>query len=325
MGDVIANRVWDGGVRFAFGEVGRIQKAVQEACMSLSIREYEMAVAMNNYRRFMPQDLDFLLDRANLMEIEYGDVAHGEGDIGIVKTVVNDRSFVADERSFLDFVFHAFRSIYAAADGNAVFLSTSFSLTDFRLMFRGGAVDGVRMGIRLATDATETPPEIPKPEFMLILHRAEYEYGVTGEDARAITFLSSYELGILANVSTRLSVLGVKIIVTEKYAENVADAVSLRYIGYVTSFDERHEVKLYEVLDVYGENAKNARKRYNDKLQEAIELYYRSDFYLARNIFSEIFKNCPDDGVARWYIFACERLLNRTDFSSINHSIFGAE
>ncbi|MDR1574221.1 MAG: hypothetical protein LBS24_07915, partial [Clostridiales Family XIII bacterium] len=309
MSEVAANRVWDEKARFSFGEIGNIQKAVQEVCLSLSIREYEMTLAMKNYQRFMPQDLDRMLERANLTEIEYGDVAGGEGDFGLVTTVLKgEKRFGANRRRFLDFVFAAFHSIYTAANGDAVFLSTGFSLTGFGLLFRKGAADGVRMGIRLATEATETPEGVPRPEFLLILHRADYEYGVTGRDARAISFLSSYELGLLAKVSTRLSTLGVKLIVTERYGRNLADTVSTRYIGYVTSSDEQHSIKLYEVLDVCGESAKTQRKQYNEKFQEAIRLYYKNDFYLARNIFSEIFKNCPDDGVAKWYIFACERL-----------------
>jgi hypothetical protein len=325
MSDITANRIWN-GQNFAFGEAGRIQKAVQEVCMSLSIREYEMMVAMKNYRRFMPQDLDMLLDRANLMEIEYGDTAQGEGDIGLVTTVMNgSKRLGADERRFLDFVFAAFHGIYAAANGSAVFLSAGFSLTDFRLLFRGGSADGVRTGIRLATDETAAPPGVPRPEFLLILHRANYEYGVTGKDAQAVTFMSSYELGLLAKFSVRLSALGVKLIVTEKCVKTLADTVSTRYIGYVASSDEQHNIKLYEVLDVYRESTKDIRKKYNDKFQEAIGLYYKNDFYLARNIFSEIFKNCSDDGVAKQYIFACERLFNRTDFHAINYSIFGAD
>ncbi|MDR2088926.1 MAG: hypothetical protein LBP73_06190 [Clostridiales Family XIII bacterium] len=326
MSDIVAKRVWDEDTRFAFGEIGRIQRAVQEICLSLSIREYEMSVAMNNYRRFMPQDLDVLLDRANLMEIEYGDVACGEADFGLLTTVLKgSKRFGANQRRFLDFVFAAFRAIYAAADGSAIFLRTGFSLTGFTLLFRNGSADGVRMGIRLATEAVETPEGVPKPDFLLVLHRTEYEYGVTGCEARAITFMSSYEVGLLTKVSPKLSTLGVKLIITERYGKNLADNVSTRYIGYITSSDERHSIKLYEVLDVYRESAKSLRKQYNEKFQEAIRLYYKNDFYLARNIFSEIFKNCPDDGVAKWYIFACERLFNRTDFSTINYSIFGAE
>jgi hypothetical protein len=326
MSDIVAKRIWDERTRFGFGEVGNIQRAVQEICLSLSIREYEMSVAMKNYRRFMPQDLDILLERANLMEIEYGDVACGEADFGLITTVLKgSKRFGANQHRFLDFVFAAFRSIYAAAAGNAIFLRTGFSLTGFTLLFRNGSADGVRMGIRLATEAVETPEGVPKPEFLLVLHRTDYEYGVTGCDARAITFLSSYELGLLAKVSPKLSTLGVKLLITERCGKGLSDAVSTRYIGYITSSDEQHNIKLYEVLDVYRESAKSLRKQYNEKFQEAIRLYYKNDFYLARNIFSEIFKNCPDDGVAKWYIFACERLFNRTDFSTINYSIFGAE
>jgi hypothetical protein len=242
----------------------------------------------------------------------------------LVTTVLKGpKRFGANRRRFLDFAFAAFHSIYAAADGNAVFLRPGFLLTGFPLLLRKGVDDGVRMGIRLATETTETPEGVPRPEFLLILHRTEYEYGVTGRDARGITFLSSYDLGLLTKLSVPLSTLGVKIIVTERCERSLADTVSTRYIGYISSSDEQHSIKLYEVLDVYRESVKARRKQYNDKFQEAIRLYYKNDFYLARNIFSEIFKNCPDDGVARWYIFACERLFNRTDFSTVNYSIFG--
>jgi hypothetical protein len=181
------------------------------------------------------------------------------------------------------------------------------------------------MGVRLATDAAEMPAGVPRPDFLLILHRARYEYGASGRGDRAITFMSSYELGLLARIAGRLSELGVKMLVTEQCGDGIGNAASTRYIGYVTSPDGQHNIKLYEVLDVYRGNAKHMREQYNDRFQEGIRLYYKNDFYLARNIFSEIFRNCPDDGVARWYIFACERLFNRTDFSAINYSIFGAE
>jgi hypothetical protein len=317
---------WKDGGRFSFGEAGEMQKSMQELFMSLSIREDEMGASMKRYQRFMPQDIDRLLGRANLMEIEYGDFADGDDAVGIITTSSKDPArFGEDHHMFLEFVFTAFRNIYAAANGSAVFLSNSFSLTDFRLLFPGGGADGVRMGVRLATDTAETPTGAPEPDFLLILHRARYEYGVSGCEDRAVTFMSSYELGLLARISERLSELGVKMLITERCGDSIGRDVSTRYIGYVTSPDESHSIKLYEVLDVYRGGARLTREQSNDKFQEGIRLYYKNDFYLARNIFSEIFKNCPGDGVARWYIFACERLFNRADFSTINHSIFGAD
>ncbi|MDR0433517.1 MAG: hypothetical protein LBH21_00470 [Gracilibacteraceae bacterium] len=327
MSELAVRPVWDPASRIAFGEVGRVQRSMQELCLSLSIREYEMNAAMNSYRRFMPQDLDRLLHRANLMEIEYGDVAAGEGTVGLVTTMPSgaSRRFGESHRRFLEFVFAAFRRIYTAASGSAVFLSTWFSLTDFRLLFPAGGMDGVRMGVRLATETAGLPAEDPRPEFMLVLHRAGYEYGVSGQENRAISFMSSYELGLLAKLSAKLATLGVKLLVTEQCEKTLAGAVSTRYIGYVASSDEQHNVKLYEVLDVYSESEKNLREQYNRKFQQAIRLYYTNDFYLARGLFSEIFKNCPGDGVAKWYIFSCERLFNRTDFSTVNYSLFGTE
>jgi len=39
-------------------------------------------------------------------------------------------------------------------------------------------------------------------------------------------------------------------------------------------------------------------------------MYYQRNFYLARNQFMEILKDCPEDGIVKWYIFECEKYMN---------------
>lgn len=81
--------------------------------------------------------------------------------------------------------------------------------------------------------------------------------------------------------------------------------------------------KLYEILDAYPGMERDLRKAYDQNFQKAVNLFYRSDFYLARNLFSTILRACPGDGIARWYLFACEYLFNQEGETAPDFSLFG--
>jgi hypothetical protein len=51
-------------------------------------------------------------------------------------------------------------------------------------------------------------------------------------------------------------------------------------------------------------------------------LFYSNDFYLARNSFSEVLKENPDDKIARWYLFNCEHNLNNAGENEIVYGLF---
>jgi hypothetical protein len=39
-------------------------------------------------------------------------------------------------------------------------------------------------------------------------------------------------------------------------------------------------------------------------------------------MFSNIVKECPDDGIARWYAFACDEMFNREDNTDAHYELF---
>ena len=104
-------------------------------------------------------------------------------------------------------------------------------------------------------------------------------------------------------------------VVTDTVVHDISEQYTYRYIGYV----EENEMvfKLYEILDVYTEKERRIRLSANEKFQQALELFYQDDFYLARNVFTDVLKECPEDGLAKWYMFACEYHLNHPE---IEHS-----
>ena len=46
---------------------------------------------------------------------------------------------------------------------------------------------------------------------------------------------------------------------------------------------------------------------------------------LARNLFSTLLRVCPEDGIVRWYLFACEHCFNRSGGEAVDYRLFGME
>ena len=70
------------------------------------------------------------------------------------------------------------------------------------------------------------------------------------------------------------------------------------------------EIALYEVLDACDEKQRSEKLATLDRFNKALKLYHDKDFYLARNMFSEILKETPTDKLVRWYVFESETYLH---------------
>jgi hypothetical protein len=67
------------------------------------------------------------------------------------------------------------------------------------------------------------------------------------------------------------------------------------------------------------------RLGYDERLQKAMELFYKNDFYRAMVEFSSILKQNPRDGLVRWYAFACERYFNAGDAANAKYNLLSGE
>ncbi|MEG1972067.1 MAG: hypothetical protein RR315_02835, partial [Oscillospiraceae bacterium] len=136
---------------------------------------------------------------------------------------------------------------------------------------------------------------------------------------------SSAELEFLQSYGEQLRQTGIRLALTENLVKSVDAGSQVRYIGFVASDDEQFTFKLYELLSAYPDTQCNLRMRYDNRLQEGIQLFYRNDFYLARNVFSSLLRTAPDDGIVRWYLFACEHYFNCEEQSNIDYRLFGID
>ena len=290
-------------------ELGQMAKAMQEMCMGLSIRDYEVQSTLKSYGRFVPRDLPELLDRASVMEVSFGDVKSITGNIAVLSVVNRDRArAVLEDAPFVDFVNQCFAAAnHSVMQQGGYILSSGFEMGAFRLYFPGSAQSCLTSALDLLGGTRqEASGSSPIPRFLMILHRTTFLYGVAGSDEQAFPFLSSNELEFLASYSKNLAEAGSQIVFTHEILPSVPETSHYRYIGYVTDPASGESYKLYELLDAYSELDRNLRLWYDKDFQEAIQLFYRSDFYLARTSFSNILRSCPGDGIAKWYLFACE-------------------
>jgi hypothetical protein len=206
-------------------------------------------------------------------------------------------------------------------------VSSGLRLSAMEALFPDAPADGVQAGLDfLGKLRVQCAEGVPEARACLILHRASFLYGIAGRDDRLFPYLSSSELNFLGSYAPKLDEAGVRIVATEAYWNQLSGCgFTARYIGFVSTDECGSAYKLYEILDAYPELERDLRRGYDSRFQEAINLFYRNDFYLARNLFSTLLRVCPGDGVARWYLFACERFFHEEGNAKADYSLFGTE
>lgn len=310
-------------------ELSRMDRSLQMMCMNLSIMKYESNGTIRSYKRFVPEKMAELLDRPVVEEIRLGDSRRMTGNVGVFS--VGNRAEARNEledAAFVDFINHSFGAFHDSVEENhGCMVSSGLRLSAMEALFPNSAADGVRAGLdflgKLHPHDTDA---IPMPRACLLLHKTSFLYGIAGKEDRLFPYLSSSELDFLGGFLPEFDKAGVHIVATEPYWSQLEGCgFSGRYIGFVSGGDRLGSYKLYEILDAYPQMERELRKSYNTRFQEAINLFYRNDFYLARNLFSTLLRACPGDGIARWYLFACEYLFHQEGASAPDYSLFGTK
>lgn len=314
-----------GNVTTGKDEVGDMWRAMQEMSVSLAIKEYETQSMVDAYSRFVPRELEKLLDRASVMEVTPGDMTRITGNVGLL--AVENREEVRgllDDGEFMRFVNGCFTDIDRnVGENNGLLLSGDFNLSSLPAYFPKSADDGVKFALNQLGEAKDSAKNKRSPDYFLLLHTADSLYGVAGTQARSFAFLSSSELDFLGGLSVPFRGTGVQLVVTEQYLKAMEMPCASRYLGFAASPDGRFTFKLYELLDVCSDVEKKKRLSCNERFQNAIEMFYKNDFYLARNEFSSVLRICPEDGIARWYLFACESFFHSGNLDQVKYNLFG--
>ena len=313
-------------LRTASDEVGDMWQSLREMSVSLRIKDYETNATVHSFYRFVPRGLDRLLNRASIMETSLGDMANVTGTVGILSIQNRDELRAGlDDSGFLGFLSDSYSLIdHQMERHEGTLLSSGFDPEGMEILFQKSPNQGVAFSLGLLGESNGMARE-QAPDFFLLLHSTSFLYGLVGTEQRTFSLLSSSEIAFLHSFSKHFKGTGVRVAATEACLKAMTQPCASRYIGFVSSEDGKYRYKLHQILEGCSDLEKSMYLSYDEKFQKGISLFCQNDFYLARNLFAAILELNPSDGIARWYLFACEHYFNQNDPGSEGYNLFGIQ
>ncbi len=260
------------------------------------------------YFRFAPKSIEKILKKQSITEIKSGDVISANGGVALL-TIPDKKRTGHEEISRKSELLGITENCRENYDG--VLISHDSELSSMKYLFNGENGNSVSFGVDLMQKLREDKGRGFNRATM-ILHYAPYIYGVAGDDKQAAVYFSSEESEKLWSYAEWFISLRFALIITGEMLEKEGAGGDFRYIGFIIP-DKAHperRIKLYEALDAELPAVRSRRLRQKARFAEALDLFYKKDFYIARGVFSEILRESPDDELSKWYLFECEKYLD---------------
>lgn len=296
---------------FPDNELGDMWIYLHKMCKALRVQQYSKANVLNYYYRFAPKGFETLFGKEKLQEIAVGYTAAVEGTMGILSVGEKEQflksrlpgEYVRVINQMLDIIGNS------KERGKGVLLSNDSNLESLKILYRDGerSADealGFLIQSICALDTWDSAGMGIAPA--AVVHTCGFICGLAGTGEQAYPFATSMEMEWLAGYVNRFRENGIKLVITEPVRNRLRGRYDMRYIGFLNPPEAGPDIELYEVLEVYARKEKYGKKKADTKFQEALRLFYDGNFYPARNCFMEALKICPEDGVAKWYLFKCE-------------------
>ena len=253
------------------------------------------------YYRFAPKSIEKILGRNSIVEVDVGDDTRLMGTVAVVATKGNVVTF--PERT--NRLFEIFEE--SRKEHNGIYITCNETLSSSRFLFTEKYRGAVPFGVEVLNGARE----LSNREYtntLVLLHYTRFSYGVVGTKEQSVAYLGSSELETLVGYTDWLRSLRLSFVVTGAVVEH-EHCGDTRYIGFIIAGD-RVRIDLYEVLSGSSARVKEAKKKLAASFEEALKLFYAQDFFLARNAFTDILRDFPEDELVKWYLFECESRLN---------------
>lgn len=266
------------------------------------------------YYRFAPKNIERILRKDSITEVVSGNAIQLSGTMAFLSAPgqrTNNPMDLERMNRFMEIIEHYQKQ----EDG--IFISSSSDLSFIKLLFLEESREAAHFGINFL----EALREWQKQEFpnaCILMHYAPFVYGIAGTSDQASAFLSSPETEDLESYMDWFRRMRLGLLITSAVRDHEEENYDLRYIGFVTPDADNpdHRVEIYEVLDACSTRARQVRLQMKTRFEEALDLFYKQDFYFARNSFTDILREMPEDEITKWYLFECERYLNEADGSN---------
>ncbi len=296
-------------------EMRTLQNSLWQIASNIEWMNYSKYRILQAYYRFAPKQIERILHKETILDVEPLDRVTTEASLAFVSFAEKEGM---TEREYLRQMVKNYAHLGdVRKEYDGIIISGNSDLSAVKLMFNEEIGKAIGFGIKLATK--ELTDESAGDAFIL-LHRTQFVYGVAGDEEQAFTYVHSNDMKILDRYVDAIRNIGVRMAVTDHVYDVIGDDIATRYIGYIEN--PEYSFKIYEILDAYPADERRKRLELRSRFQKALGLFYKSDFYLARNMFSEILRSCPTDEVAKWYLFLCENSLNDEDLDNRSYALF---
>lgn len=294
-----------------------IWKALSEINKNMSRYNYSKMMSFQAYYRFAPKKIEKMLGKESIADVNIGDMVELFGTIAIVSMEITDTT---DRKKLTEWLGARCETIiHQQAKHDGIKVVNNGSLSQMQFMFLDHVADALRFGRETMLELEENGLMKDMEHITILLDTSKFSYGITGVDDEVFPFIIAPQTDVIGKYLERFNELDVRMIMTEDTLLRLGEKVQTRFIGKLHVGIK--EIKLYQVLDVYKEFDRQSRIKTDQMFRSALELFYQSDFYLARNTFAEVLKKCPDDLVAKYYMFRCEEALN-SNSTEVNFDLF---
>ena len=263
------------------------------------------------YYRFAPKNIERILHKDSITEVTSGNAIQLSGTMAFLSAPgqhTNNPMDLDRMNHFMEIIEHYQKQ----QDG--IFISSSSDLSFIKLLFLEESRGAANFGINFMEALREWQKQ-EYPNTCILMHYAPFVYGIAGTNDQASAFLSSPETESLEGYVDWFRQMRLGVLITSAVRDHEENQYDLRYIGFVIPDEEHpeHRVELYEVLDACSTRVRQIRLQMLQHFADALELFYKQDFYFARNSFTDILREMPEDEITKWYLFECERYLNEAD------------
>lgn len=289
-------------MRALWSALGEIQKKIRSV-------NYEKYMTFEAYYRFAPKNIEKLLNKKSITEVDSGNVVRLSGTMAMISTL-GAKSGSAQEIGRLNRLLAQIGRYQEEKDG--VFISNDGALSMLRFLFmekNSNTVSGAAGFLKELEDGGDGAYRSMIRTSML-LHYSSFVYGIAGTSQQSSAFLVSQDTEEIEHFAAWFREHGLKLVISETVRERESYDGALRCIGYIELADSGKKMNMYEVLDVYSAGERARKIELSGRFAQALQLFYQHDFYLARSAFSDVLKELPTDEIAKWYLFTCESYLN---------------
>lgn len=252
------------------------------------------------YMRFIPEHFLALMDCESIEEIDRATTSSR------VMTVVSVRFHIVTElgdEAGSDEIFRRINAVtgrvtnLVGESGGAMF---HFTHDGFEAVFKS-ALSAVSVSVAIRQTMLS---ELNYGALRIGIDSGKVMLGLVGDERRITPTIVSGALSGAQRLADAAKLLEAGILCTETVANEI-EGYSVRYIGKCGN--DGKSARVCEIFDGDAYDLRKEKKRLQRDFNEALLMFYAGRYTQAKRMFLNIVRQCPGDGINRYYLYQSDR------------------